>query len=225
MQNLTTEQVHQMMLSAIDEIAEAAHQFPWEDKNHYANWLAQSFFYVQWTTRQLALASARSKPMTEDSLHWRFLEEAKEEKKHELLALKDLENLGFFPDDFTELPHTSFFYQTLSYLIENEHPIAILGYSLTLEGFAATRLVEIYPRIKQTYGPNTSSFLRLHCELDADHFANALPYLKSCPAEHLPLVAKAIAQCRAIYVGILKDIQADQARRSGLQKSQTEMSI
>lgn len=224
MKNLTTQQVHQQMLSAIDEIAEAAHQFPWEDKAHYANWLAQSFFYVQWTTRQLALASARTKPMDEDSLHWRFLEEAKEEKKHELLALKDLENLGYFPEDFTELAHTSFFYQTLSYLIENEHPMAILGYSLTLEGFAATRLVEIYPRIKQHYGPSTSSFLRLHCELDADHFANALPYLEACPAEHLPLVSKAITQCAAIYTGILKDIQLDQVKRTNL-KSNREMSI
>ncbi len=222
MKNLSCEQVYEKMLSAIDEIAESAHQFPWEDKNHYANWLAQSFFYVQWTTRQLALASAKSKPMTEDSLHWRFIEEAKEEKRHELLALQDLKNLGFSPEQFEELPHTSFFYQTLSYLIENEHPIAILGYSLTLEGFAAKRLTEIYPRIKNAHPEKSISFLKLHCEVDVDHFDNALPYLKSCPVELLPLVAQGINQCRAVYKGILTDIQADEKSKLKMRQPRSE---
>jgi len=210
---LDTTAVYKKMLNAIDLLAERAHQFPWENKAYYANWLAQSFFYVQWTTRQLALASARTKPMQEDSLHWRFLEEAKEEKKHELLALQDLKNLGYTPDQFQELPHTSFFYQTLTYMIENEHPISILGYALTLEGFAAKRLVEVYPRIKTCYeGSKAISFLKLHCELDADHFENALPHLQACPQELLPLISKGIDQCCAIYQGIFDDIEKYETR-------------
>jgi hypothetical protein len=215
MNKLNSSEVFDKMLAAIDEIAEAAHQFPWEDENHYANWLAQSFFYVQWTTRQLALASARTKPMREDNLHWRFLEEAKEEKRHELLALQDLKNLGYAPEQFVELPHTSFFYQTLTYLIENEHPISILGYALTLEGFAAKRLNEIYPRVKATYGDKCITFLRLHCEVDADHFDNALPHLKACPEDLLPLIVKGINQCCAIYKGIFTDIKQAEANVKG----------
>ncbi len=198
--------VYQNMLTAIEEISKSAISFPWEKENYYANWLAQSFYYVQWTTRQLALASAKTKPINEDSLHWRFIEEAKEEKRHELLALQDLKNLGYSLDQFTELPHTSFFYQTLSYLIENEHPIAILGYSLTLEGFAAKKASELFPMVKSCYKDNAVTFMRLHCEVDVDHFENALPYLKSCPEELLPIVAKGIEQCCAIYKGILNDI-------------------
>lgn len=213
MNKITSNEVYQKMLLAIDELAQATKKFPWEDEIHYANWLAQSFFYVQWTTRQLALASARSKPMTEDNLHWRFMEEAKEEKRHELLALQDLKNLGYSIDQFSELPHTSFFYQTLTYLIENEHPIAILGYSLTLEGFAANKLSEIYPRVKNSYSEKSISFLKLHCEVDVDHFGNALPYLKSCPNELLPLVAKGIDQCCSVYKGILNDIVEFEANR------------
>lgn len=208
MNKLDSNQVFNHMLTAIDEIAESALNFNWENEVHYANWLAQSFFYVQWTTRQLALASALTRPMKEDSLHWRFIEEAKEEKKHELLALSDLKNMGFSPDQFQELPHTSFFYQTLSYLILHEHPISILGYALTLEGFAAKRLVEIYPKVVTKYGDKCTSFLRLHCELDKDHFENALPHLQSCPPELLPLILKGINQCAAIYKGILNDIDA-----------------
>lgn len=204
---LTSSLVYNQMLNEIDEIANVALQFPWENERFYAEWLAQSFFYVQWTTRQLALASAYTKPMTGDALHWRFIEEAKEEKRHELLALQDLKNLGYSIDQFQELPHTSFFYQTLSYLIQHENPAAILGYSLTLEGFAAKRLNEIYPKVKNQYESNTISFLRLHCELDVDHFNNALPHLEACPEHLLPLISKSIQQCGAIYKGILTDIQ------------------
>jgi len=217
--NLTSESVYEKMLTAIDDIAETAVQFPWEKENYYANWLAQSFFYVQWTTRQLALASARTKPLTEDHLHWRFIEEAKEEKRHELLALQDLKNLGYSPEQFEELPHTSFFYQTLTYLIENEHPIVILGYSLTLEGFAAKRLSEIYPRIKGSYNEKCISFIKLHCEVDVDHFENALPYLKTCSLEHLPLVEKGIKECRAVYKGILTDIQDFEVKKTRMRHS------
>jgi hypothetical protein len=202
-------QVFNNMILAIDDIAESANKFNWESEAHYANWLAQSFFYVQWTTRQLALASALTRPMKEDTLHWRFIEEAKEEKKHELLALADLKNLGYSPHQFRELPHTSFFYQTLSYLIQHEHPVAILGYSLTLEGFAARRFSEVYPRVLSKYGEKCTTFLKLHCEVDKDHFNNALPHLKACPTELLPLIQKGVTQCTAIYKGILSDIDAD----------------
>lgn len=227
MTNLTCDAVYKKMLSAIDDIAETATQFPWEKENYYANWLAQSFFYVQWTTRQLALASAKTKPIIEDNLHWRFIEEAREEKRHELLALQDLKNLGYNPSQFEELPHTSFFYQTLSYLIENEHPIAILGYSLTLEGFAAKRLNDIYPRLKGAYSEKSLSFIKLHCEVDVDHFDNALPYLQSCSAEHLPLIAKGISQCRAVYKGILTDIQDFESRKSEMRQtfSQNDLAL
>lgn len=216
MKSVDSNQVYNRMLEAIDEIADSANNFHWESKDHYACWLAQSFFYVQWTTRQLALASALTKPMAEDRLHWRFIEEAKEEKKHELLALADLKSMGFSPEQFQELPHTSFFYQTLSYLILHEHPIAILGYALTLEGFAAKRLSEVYPKVVSKYGDKATSFLRLHCELDKDHFDNALPHLQECPAELLPLIMKGINQCCAIYKGILQDIDSAVSSQSAL---------
>lgn len=199
-------QAYNTMLMAIEEIYEEALKFPWENENIYANWLAQSFFYVQWTTRQLALASAKSKPIVEDLYHWRFIEEAKEEKKHEQLVLHDLKNLGYSIDQFKELPHASFFYQTLTYMIENEHPISILGYSLTLEGFAALKADKFYPRVKAKYGTEATTFMRLHCELDQDHFQKALPYLQSCPEHLIPYIIKGIEQCKEIYIGILNDV-------------------
>ena len=219
----TSEQVYQTMLSEIDAIHKVANQFPWENEKFYAQWLAQSYFYVSWTTRQLALASAYTKPGVEDEYHWRFVEEAKEEKKHELLCLQDLKSLGYPLAQFQEYPHTSFFYQTLNYMIERIHPIAILGYSLTLEGFAAEKGSELYDRAKKQYGTTSTHFLRLHCEVDKDHFANALPYLQSCPEHLLPIVEQGIRQCSAIYRGIFSDIY-ENANQS-IHKTTTEITI
>jgi len=213
------------MLTAIDQISLACEKFAWQDEATYANWLAQSFYYVSWTTRQLALASAKTKPGSEDTLHWRFIEEAKEEKKHELLALKDLKSLGYDLNMFPELPHTAFFYQSLSYMIENEHPVAILGFSLTLEGFAAKKAHIFYPQVLASHGQEASTFMRLHCELDVEHFNNALPHLENCPQHLLPIISRGIQLCTAIYCGILNDITMNQNAKKHAQPNQIETQI
>ena len=83
MKKITAPLVYHRMLEAIQELEIASQKFQWENEAHYAEWLAQSYMYVRWTTRQLALASALTKPGLEDSIHWRFIEEANEEKKHD----------------------------------------------------------------------------------------------------------------------------------------------
>ncbi|MBL7545565.1 MAG: iron-containing redox enzyme family protein [Bdellovibrionaceae bacterium] len=219
MKTIDTQTVYKQMLNAIDELYGRAKTFQWQDEATYANWLAQSFNYVSWTTRQLALASAMTKPGTEDSYHWRFIDEAREEKKHELLCLHDIKQLGYDVSMFPEFPHTAFFYQSLNYMIEREHPISLIGFSLTLEGFAATKLNEFYPIVKQAHGEKASTFLKLHCELDVDHFQNALPYLQACPTELLPGVSKSISLCTAIYKGILDDITQYQTKYPTAQRT------
>lgn len=202
---LTAELVFKRMEQAIETIYEKAKTMPFEDEKFYACWLAQSHHYVKWTTRQLALASSRTEPGTEDVLHWRFIEEAKEEKRHEALIEVDIKNLGHKIEDYPELPHTAFFYQTLSYMIERTHPIAILGYALTLEGFAARRAEVMYEKAK-VHGAKATTFLHLHVQVDKDHFDNALPHLKNCPEHLLPVVYRGVELCEAIYIGILTDV-------------------
>jgi hypothetical protein len=206
MSKMTADQVFKRMELAIENIYDVSSKIDWADERIYKMWLAQSYKYVRWTTRQLALASALTSPETEDAFHWRLIEEAKEEKRHELLAEHDLLILGGKPSDYPELPHTAFFYQTLSYMIERESPIAILGYSLTLEGYAAKKGNLLYKPVLAAHGSKASTFLRLHCEVDVDHFNNALPYLQQCPEHLLPVVFRGIELCESIYKGILTDV-------------------
>jgi len=206
MNQMTAEQVFSRMEEAIRNIFVTAQGVKWEDQKVYEMWLAQSYKYVKFTTRQLAFASAMTNPETEDEFHWRLIEEAKEEKRHERLAAHDLKAFGKVPNDFPEMPHTSFFYQTLNYMIERHNPIVILGYSLTLEGFAALHGKDLLAAVLPHYGEQAITFLKLHAEVDVDHFNNALPYLKACPEDKLPIIFRGIELCEAIYIGILNDI-------------------
>src|SRR5215211_402825 len=105
-------QVAQTAASCVDQIAAAYTDFPWEDRRVYGNWTAQTYFYVRHATRLLALAAARC-PLADEELHKTFLQAIREEQDHELLALHDLQFLGFRPSDFGELPETAAYRQTL----------------------------------------------------------------------------------------------------------------
>ncbi len=59
---------------------------PWEDKWTYAEWLAQTFFYVRHATRVLAKAAYRCS-FEDEGLHKKLLEGINEEKNHEIIDL------------------------------------------------------------------------------------------------------------------------------------------
>ena len=55
------------------DVSAATDRFPWEERAAYADWLAQTYYYVRHTTRLIASAAARF-PIDErgNSLHHRF---------------------------------------------------------------------------------------------------------------------------------------------------------
>jgi hypothetical protein len=114
----------------------------WSDREFYANYLAQTYYFVSHSTRLLALAAARFSTKQND-LHLRFLEHAKEEKNHDLAVLSDLKHLGFSISQIPESPYTRSLYATQYYSIEHLRPELFFAYILVLEGVA----VEVYPEI------------------------------------------------------------------------------
>src|SRR5690606_24416532 len=79
----------------------AGEKFPWTSRKVYGDWLAQTYYYVRHSTRLLAAAAARF-PLDErgSALHYRFAAHIGEEKRHEQLALHDLQQLGFTLAEF-----------------------------------------------------------------------------------------------------------------------------
>ena len=129
--------------SQMQRLAEEIVKYPWESEQFYAEYLAQTYFFVRHSTRLLALAGARCDAATRNSLHLRFLKHASEEKNHELVVLKDLMALGYRIEEYNEAASTKALYATQFYNIDYISPESFFGYIFALEG-VAMRLFQMY---------------------------------------------------------------------------------
>lgn len=144
----------------------------------YANLVAQVYYYAKYSTKLLALAGVRAK---DSKLAARFFSHVGEEANHELLALKDLEGLGFSIEDFKELESTKAMYQTQYFQIEEFGAEALMGWVLALEGYAINSCPGLYEKANAIYGGKCTRFVRVHAEEDPDHFEKAVEQINLIP--------------------------------------------
>ncbi len=177
------------------DIAAAVRDFPWEDADAYANWCAQTYYYVSHSTRLLALCAALT-PLGRNDYHYRFAKHLKEESGHENLALKDVASLKFKVDEFPQLPETRAFYQTQYFYIEHVHPFAFFGYIMMLEGAAAKIGPQICARTEKAHGAHCQNFIGVHSEDDQQHIKDAFHLVnKMSPVEIDQVHENFIASC------------------------------
>lgn len=162
----------------MEDLSAAADRYPWENRDAYAWYLAQTYYYLIHSTRLLGLGAARF-AVQEEGLHMRYLEHAREEKGHHLLALKDLENLGYDIKDFPEMPATRLVYEPQYYKIEFLDPCALFGYIFALEGISARRAEDLCKLVETYYGRTPANFLRVHGKADPDHLEKAFHFYDS----------------------------------------------
>lgn len=185
----------------LKDLEEVTRLFPIHEREMYAQWLSQTYYFVCHSTRLLATACALFKT-NRNNLHYRFAEHIKEEKHHELLALKDLDTIGYQIQQFKELPETAAFYQSQYYWIEKVNPIALYGYILFLEGFAIQGAVDFYKTVCVTYGKEAGIFLKVHTTEDIGHLDKALQQLESLHEEELQIVEENMRMSCALYKNI-----------------------
>jgi hypothetical protein len=199
--------------ACVERLRLAAEQFPWEERAAYADWLAQTYYYVRHSTRLLAAAAARfAIDARGNALHHRFAAHMAEEKQHEKLALHDIKELGFSIDDLPERSSTRFFYEAQYYKIEHVHPIALFGYILPLEALGPVSGKHVIVRVSAAHGGKVIAFLKLHTEEDVDHLAKALEVLEAIPPEQREVVLQNLEQSTDGYLGILRDVGAGRRR-------------
>lgn len=177
----------------IKPLCEAVDRFPWDNKNAYALYLSQTYYYLIHSTRLLGLGSARFK-VEEEDLHRRYLDHAREEKSHHLLALKDLENLQFKISDFREMPWTKAVYEPQYFKIEHLDPTAIFGYIFALEGVSAKRASQICDRTEAKYGKPATNFLRVHGKEDPDHLDKAFKWTSDLEPRRVQIIEENFEQ-------------------------------
>lgn len=172
-------------------------KYPWSDKQAYGNWLAQTYYFVRHTTAFLGLAAARYGWERREQ-QYDLIGHLRDESGHDKVALSDLNNLGFELEDFPELIETSALYQTQYYWIEHQDPCAHIGYSLCLEGLATTN-GDMVDKAVDMYGKETTQFIRLHAEVDQDHFQHGLERLVSLEEWQVDLVERNLVQSSELY--------------------------
>jgi hypothetical protein len=192
----------------LKKLAEAMSHFPWENKRAYADWCAQTYYYVCHSTRLLALASGHC-AVADQPLHRRFIDHLTEEKGHEKLASNDVKNLGLKLEDYPERPQTALFYQNQYYWLSRNDGKTIFGWIIALEGNAVYAGKPAFDRAIQSHGRGTASFLKVHSEEDVDHLQKAFDFVENFSESELLKAKKNLAQSIFLYVDILNSIAAE----------------
>jgi thiaminase len=198
------------LFSSLEPLIGTLDRFPFDKREVYGDWLAQTYYYVRHSTRLLAASAARF-PQTPkgDTLHHRFGAHIGEEKKHERLLIHDLKALSLSLETLPEHASTRMFYEPQYFKIEHQSPVALFGYILPLEAIAAKSGPKTVERVKSAYGElSCSSFLRVHAEEDPDHVDKAFDALERLDADELALIKQNITQTVYAYSAMLADIRS-----------------
>lgn len=195
--------------AAFDEtlakLADPVLAFPWERPETYAFWLAQSYYLVRHTTTLITLTAAKFGP-GEMERHRHSLAHLKEEIGHDDMVLHDLKALGLKAESFPELVETSVIYQSQYYWIERCSPIALAGYSVLLEGLAATVGQRIYERVEAAHGKQAGTFLKLHAQADVGHYKAGVDELRNASEQEIRYAMRNLEQGGVLYRGMLDSI-------------------
>lgn len=182
----------------------------WTSPRVYANYLAQTYYYVNHSERFLALAAALF--TNEDrKLMRRFFKHLGEESAHDQLLIKDIENLGFSLKDFPEHPQTKMFWETQYYKIEHQDPAILLGYIYFLEDLACEICPELTKILMPIYGEKSVRFLKLHGEEDPDHVEKAYQEIKALNVERQDIIAENYEQSAIAYSLMIAQLEKQES--------------
>jgi uncharacterized ferritin-like protein (DUF455 family) len=190
--------MQKLLSHVLQEVGVGLNQVNWKGKNTYANFLAQTFYFVSHSTRLLALAASRF-PMEQDQFFKRFTAHIGEEKNHERIALTDLKHLGCQLEQFPEMPETRAFYEAQYYKIEHLGPTALLGYILFLEAIAVESGPRIYQKVVGVHGEKAAHFLKVHIEEDQSHVGQAIAVIEQVSPRERQIIQQNLVQSAALY--------------------------
>ena len=190
--------------SSVALMSKTLREYPWDNKDAYAQYLAQTYYYICHSTRLLAASAARFS-QEDQGLHRRFLKHTDEENSHELLALRDLQKLGYKIEDFPESARTRTLYEVQYYKIEHVDPAALMGYILALETMAGDDFKWLKEKLYSLYGKEVAKFVQVHADEDPDHIEKALKVIEALAPSRLGTVDINLLQTAQCYSEMLND--------------------
>ena len=201
-----TKNCERILVLELEKSMEQIQKYNWENREFYADYMAQTFYYVRHSTRLLAVCASRLSYEKEQEIHLRFIKHLAEESNHEKLALNDLKNLGFSINDFPELSATRLFYEPQYYKIEREKPLALMGYILFLEALAQQVCPLLTKKINEYHGKRTATFFHVHGEEDPEHVSEALKMIKTLDTPNLQAIEANLVQSAYAYSQMVNEL-------------------
>jgi uncharacterized ferritin-like protein (DUF455 family) len=180
-------------------------ELDFEDPNVYANWLAQTYYFVSHSVRLSALGT--SKLPVDSDVGKRMLAHTVEEKGHHTVAMKDIEALGMSINDLPAFGVTKAFFQAQYYKVLFEHPYHLLGQIFMLEAFSVEAGPWMYDVVKHAHGDKAIRFVHIHAIDDQDHVAKAMKVMETFAPENRAGVAENFYQACELYKLILRTIK------------------
>lgn len=200
-----------------NEVLEAVgcfrNRFPvelFQNKDFYSNWLAQTYFFVRHSTPLLGYAMPFIK---DEDLRRHFEHHLGEEEKHDMLALKDIQRLGYEINSFSENVMTQAFYQSQYYRITFQQGTALLGYILFLEAIAVDWGKDIYNKIQHDF-KNSCLFIKVHAEEDPHHVEQAIGAIEKLSEVEQKYIMENFRYSFHVYSLILEEIRNNIAIKS-----------
>lgn len=193
----------------VDLMGKTLEETAFEDKKVYANFLAQTFFYVSHSTRFLAFAAGLMK--LEDRKYFqRFIKHISEESGHELMALKDLNKLGFEISEFKESSETRMLWETQYYKIQHLDPMSLMGYIIPLEMMSAQYFPKVLERVNSAHTNTCTSFVRVHAEEDQSHIVKAFDVVEDLAIDRQKVVIDNVFQTAVAYSNWLESLSREE---------------
>lgn len=175
------------------------------DADVYANWLAQTYYFVSHSVRLSALGA--SKLDVDHPLSKRMVAHTREEAGHHILAKRDIEALGRKLEDFPQLGVTSAFYQAQYYVVLFEDPSHLIGQILMLEAVSVELGAWMYDLVLRKHGDAATRFVKVHAAEDQDHVRHAIAAVNALSDTQRKGVEKNFRQACEMYFLILRSIK------------------
>jgi hypothetical protein len=191
----------------MEKLIHAFNEMPWENKDYYQNWLAQTHYYTRYSTRMLAMTAGWS-TSNDKNLYQRSITHLKEESGHDVIAVNDLKNIGGELNQYRELGVTQAMWESqFQKILRN--PSHLLGYILALETFAVQTFKPMHDRLLKTYPKNACMFVKVHAEDDPEHVEKAAEQIAQCPPEDREAIMASYDQTCDLYRYMLMSIRED----------------
>lgn len=202
----------------IELLNQAWVKFPWEDASSYAVYLSQTYYYVRHSCRLLAFSAGLAE-FSSQGYFGRSIAHIKEEVGHENLAKADISNLGFNLENMNELGVTRALYETQYYKTQQQHPTALLGYIIALEGCAVHSVPQVFKRIEKSHSQKSMAFLKLHSDEDPDHLEKAFQQYEKLSSENKKFVEDNFVQTCQLF-SLMLSVSALEAKSLNLARAE-----